>query len=60
MANHGAICVDENIDKAYSNAVVLEESAKVAYLAFTLGKPNLLSEQIAKTLQKETNENYGQ
>ena len=60
MANHGAVSVGESIDKAYNNAVVLEESAKVAYLAFTLGKPNLLNEQISKALQKETDENYGQ
>ena len=60
MANHGAIFADEDIDKAYKDAFILEESAKVAYLAYTLGKPNLLSEQIMKTLKKETDKNYGQ
>ena len=60
MANHGAIFADETIEKAYHDAVVLEESAKVAYLAFTLGKPNLLSDQIMKTLKKVTDDHYGQ
>ena len=60
MANHGAIFADDSIEKAYNDAFVLEESAKVAYLAFTLGKPNLLSDQILKTLKKVTDENYGQ
>lgn len=60
MANHGAIFADDTIDKAYNDAFVLEESAKVAYISFTLGKPNLLNDQIMKTLKKVTDENYGQ
>lgn len=60
MANHGAIFADDDIDKAYKDAFIMEESAKVAYLAYTLGKPNLLSDQIMKTLKKETDEHYGQ
>ena len=60
MANHGAVFADKNIDAAYNDAYVMEESAKVAYLAYTLGKPNLLSDQLMKTLQKKTDEEYGQ
>jgi len=60
MGNHGAICVDENIDKALKDAIVLEESAKVAYYAFSMGNVNILEEQIAKFMQEDTKNNYGQ
>ena len=60
MANHGAIFVWSTIVKAYEVGAILEESAKVAYLAYTLGKPNRISEQIMKALEKTTEENYGQ
>ncbi len=60
MANHGAVFADDTIDKAYNDAYVLEESAKVAYLACTLGSPNLLSDQIMKTLKQVTDDHYGQ
>ena len=60
MANHGAIFVGSTIVKAYEVGAILEESAKVAYLAYTLGKPNRIGEQIMKALEKTTEENYGQ
>ncbi len=60
MGNHGAICVDSDIDKALKDAIVLEESAKVAYYAFQMGDVNILEDQIAEFMRKDTEKNYGQ
>lgn len=62
MGNHGALCVAETIDKALNNAIVLEESAKVAYLAYQIAptKVNTLEEKMCAYLKKDTDENYGQ
>lgn len=60
MGNHGAICVDSDIDKALKDAIVLEESAKVAYYAFQMGDVNILEDQIAEYMRKDTEKNYGQ
>ena len=60
MANHGAIFVGPSITKAYEVGSILEESAKVAYLAFTLGRPNLINDQIMKALEEKTTNSYGQ
>ncbi|MBP3852867.1 MAG: class II aldolase/adducin family protein [Erysipelotrichaceae bacterium] len=60
MGNHGAICVDDNIDKALKDAIVLEESAKVAYYAFQMGNVNILEDQVAEFMRKDTEKNYGQ
>jgi len=60
MGNHGAICVDSDIDKALKDAIVLEESARVAYYAFQMGDVNILEDQIAEFMRKDTEKNYGQ
>lgn len=60
MGNHGVICVDETIDKAFQDAIIVEESAKVAFIAFQLGNVNTLEEQMCKYLKEDTDKNYGQ
>lgn len=60
MGNHGAICIDETIDKAYNDAIVLEESAKVAFLSYQMGNVNTLEDQMCKFLKEDTDQNYGQ
>ena len=60
MANHGAIFVGSSIRKAYEVGLILEESARVAYIACTLGKPNLINDQIKKVLERTTENSYGQ
>lgn len=60
MGNHGAICIDETIDKAFNDAIILEESAKVAYVAYQMGEVNTLEAQMCKFLKEDTDKNYGQ
>lgn len=60
MGNHGVICVDETIDKAFHNAIIVEESAKVAYLAYQMGDVNTLEEQMIQFLKEDAEAHYGQ
>lgn len=60
MGNHGAICVDIDVDAALKDAIVLEAGAKVAFIAFQMGNVNILDDQIAKFMLEDTKQNYGQ
>ncbi|MEF9919718.1 MAG: class II aldolase/adducin family protein [Erysipelotrichaceae bacterium] len=62
MGNHGAVCVAADIDTALRNAIILEESAKVTYLAYQINanKVNTLEEKMCEYLKKDTEQNYGQ
>ena len=60
MENHGVICVDETIDKAFNDAIIVEESAKVAYIAYQMGEVNTLEDQMIKFLKEDADQNYGQ
>lgn len=60
MENHGMLAVDENIDKAYANAVIVEEGAKVAFISSVIGGMKTITEQECEYLRRRTIENYGQ
>lgn len=60
MGNHGVICVDGTIEQAFHDAIIVEESAKVAFIAYELGNVNTLKEQMCKFLKEDTEKNYGQ
>ena len=60
MGNHGAICADSSIDAALKDAIILEEGAKVAYYAFQMGDVNVITDQLARFMQDDTAQNYGQ
>lgn len=60
MENHGMLAVGETIDKAYANAVIVEEGAKVTLFALQIGGMKTISDQECKSLEKQTKENYGQ
>lgn len=60
MENHGMLAVGESIDKAYANAVIVEEGAKVTLFALQIGGMKTIEEQECKDLRRQTIENYGQ
>lgn len=62
MGNHGAVSVAADIDLALRNAIILEESAKITYLAYQINPSKVvtLEEQMCEFLKKDTEENYGQ
>lgn len=47
LANHGAVCIGADIDAAFKVCTVLELTAKIYYMARSIGKPvELTQEQI--------------
>lgn len=60
MENHGMLAVGEDIDKAYANAVIVEEGARITLYALQIGGMKTIAEQECKDLRKQTIENYGQ
>lgn len=60
MENHGMLAVGESIEKAYANAIIVEEGAKVTLYAMQIGGMKTITEQECKNLKKQTMENYGQ
>lgn len=60
MENHGMLAVGESIDKAFANAVIVEEAAKVTLYAEQIGGMKTISAQECDYLRRETQENYGQ
>lgn len=60
MENHGLLAVGETIEKAYANAVIVEEGAKITLFAMQIGGMKTISEQACKELHQQTVEGYGQ
>ena len=60
MKNHGVVTIGKTLDDAFSNAVVVEDSSKVYYLARTLGCVSCIPYDIAEELHKGFLDSYGQ
>ncbi|OGO76865.1 MAG: aldolase [Clostridiales bacterium GWB2_37_7] len=60
MENHGMLAVGDDIDKAYANAFIVEEAAKVTMYAMQIGGMKTITDQECKALRKQTQEGYGQ
>ncbi|QCX34869.1 class II aldolase/adducin family protein [Caloramator sp. E03] len=60
LAKHGALAVGPDIEIAFTNAVVVEEGAKVAYYAKSIGKLEPIPQEECRALRKATIEKYGQ
>lgn len=60
LGNHGVLVVGPNINKAYINAVIIEEGAKVAYYANSIGGMKVLDEAECENERLAANKGYGQ
>ncbi len=60
IANHGAVCVGESIDKAFLVAEVLEKSAQAILYATLLGTPHILSHEDCVAMRDFVTHSYGQ
>lgn len=60
LSNHGLVAVGWDLDVAFNNAVVVEEGAKIAYLAAGLGKMKPLPAGECRRLREWIQKNYGQ
>jgi ribulose-5-phosphate 4-epimerase/fuculose-1-phosphate aldolase len=52
MANHGLIAVGPDIDRAFINAFIVEEGAKIAYFAQHIGEIKMIPETERKFLYR--------
>lgn len=60
MANHGLLAVGPNLKTAFSNAVIVEEAAKITYYAKMMGHIKELDQEECKVLRRWIMEKYGQ
>lgn len=60
MSNHGLVAVGADLDKALINAVVVEEGARIAYMAKNIGEMKELSKSECRKVRKWALEHYGQ
>ncbi len=60
MANHGVLVVADSIQRAYVNAVIVEEGAKVAFYAEQLGGMYVFTPEECETERLSANAGYGQ
>jgi L-ribulose-5-phosphate 4-epimerase len=60
MANHGVLVVGDSIQRAYVNAVIVEEGAKVAFYAEQLGGMYVFTPEECETERLSANAGYGQ
>ena len=60
LPNYGVITVRESADSALTAALLVEQSARVAYLASLLGKPAPLPPGEVERMQRFLHNEYGQ
>lgn len=60
LKNHGVLALGADLDTALNVALIVEDSAKVYYIAKTLGNVELVPESEIPVLQKGFYESYGQ
>lgn len=60
MANHGAVCVGANLDVAFKTCTVLEMTAKIYYMARSIGTPQPLSQETIDCMLETVCKHYGQ
>ncbi|MGC9321777.1 MAG: class II aldolase/adducin family protein [Kosmotogaceae bacterium] len=60
VANHGAVCVGDDLSDAFKVAEVLEKSAKTIIMATILGTPKVISHDECLKMQDFVKNHYGQ
>ena len=60
LANHGAVCVGESIEKAFLVAEVLEKSAQAILYATLIGAPHVLPHEDCVAMRNFVTHSYGQ
>jgi len=60
LGNHGLLVVGDNIGTAYVNATIIEESAKVAFYAISLGDMKILNFKQCTIEREAAIAGYGQ
>jgi ribulose-5-phosphate 4-epimerase/fuculose-1-phosphate aldolase len=60
LPNHGVIAVGESVESAFTAALLVEQSARVAYLAHLLGEPAPIPPDEVERMHRFLHHEYGQ
>lgn len=60
MSNHGQLAVGSSLNKALANAQLVEEAARIACYAVSIGRPKQIPLEQIKALHELMNNGYGQ
>ncbi len=60
LPNHGVIAVGESVESAFTAALLVEQSARVAYLASLLGEPAPIPPGEVQRMHQFLHDEYGQ
>lgn len=60
LANHGAVCVSESLEKAYTISQVLEKSSQTIIYAKIIGTPYVINHEECLIMQDFARNKYGQ
>ncbi|AND85617.1 class II aldolase/adducin family protein [Clostridium tyrobutyricum] len=60
LKNHGTISVGKDINEAFINSIIVEESAKKAFYAKQIGVLSIISEDECNLIKKNVKKKYGQ
>lgn len=60
LANHGAVCLGKDMEKAFRTCTVLEMTAQVYQMALTTGTPQTISDENVAFMKDFMDHHYGQ
>jgi L-fuculose-phosphate aldolase len=60
LANHGAVCLGEDLSKAFKTCTVLEMTAQIYQMALQIGTPHIIPEDLAAFMRDFAKNHYGQ
>lgn len=60
LANHGAVCLGEDLGKAFKTCAVLEMTAQIYHMALQVGTPHVIPEDLAAFMRDFAKNHYGQ
>ena len=60
LANHGAVCLGEDLGKAFKTCAVLEMTAQIYQMALQIGTPHVIPEDLAAFMRDFAKNHYGQ
>ena len=60
LPNCGFFAVGETLEKCFAAATAVEESAHVAFIALSLGKPSLVPQSEVERMHEFIHHHYGQ
>lgn len=60
LANHGAVCIGEDLGKAFKTCAVLEMTAQIYQMALQIGTPHIIPEDKVAFMRDYVKNHYGQ